>query len=131
MRLAIISVLVFTISLLAAPVPKDRKKNSSFYGTWRVQEGNTETWKFNEDGTGQYGNVYPTYTGKAIFKLNESVYPYELDWSQDGGTSWHLALYGFEDDKLIINFGSTGAPRAKNLTDPAGARRIVFKRFEE
>ena len=103
-------VLLFAPVLVAAPVPKSVKKkddSAEIVGLWASTRGGTTGWWFGEDGKAGTGN--PVQVGcKAIYKVDATQSPKHLDWSQDEGKSWYLAIYEIENDVIRINFGGGG-----------------------
>lgn len=95
----------------AAPVPKELKKKETeadIVGLWASRPGGTTGWWFGPDGNAGTGNPQQVAC-KAIYKTDPTQSPKHLDWSQDGGKTWHLAVYEIENDVLKINFGAGGS----------------------
>ncbi len=113
-------VLLFAPVLVAAPVPKSVKKkddSAEIVGLWASTRGGTTGWWFGEDGKAGTGN--PVQVGcKAIYKVDATQSPKHLDWSQDEGKSWYLAIYEIENDVLRINFGGGGSGKRPAVIGP-------------
>ena len=108
-------------AVVAAPVPKSLKKNgadgSEIVGLWATTPGGTTGWWFGADGNAGTGN--PRQVGcKAIYKVDATQTPKHLDWSQDGGKTWYLAVYEIENDVLRINFGGGGSGKRPTVIGP-------------
>lgn len=98
--------------LVAAPVPKSVKKKDDggdIIGLWVNRPGQTSGWYFHEDGSAGCGTPGVPGGCVAVYKVDATQTPKHLDWSQDGGKTWHLAIYEIENDVLKINFGSGGS----------------------
>ncbi len=106
--------------LVAAPVPKTVKKKdegADIVGLWASTRGGTTGWWFGEDGKAGTGN--PVQVGcKAVYKVDATQTPKHLDWSQDEGKTWYLAVYEIENDVLRINFGSSGSGKRPTAVGP-------------
>lgn len=107
-------------AVVAAPVPKSLKKQpdgAEVVGLWASSPGGTTGWWFAADGNAGTGN--PRQVGcKAIYKVDATQTPKHLDWSQDGGRSWYLAVYEIENDVIRINFGSGGSGKRPTVIGP-------------
>mgnify|MGYP007071110456 CR=1 FL=1 len=107
-------------TLVAAPVPKSVKKKddaTDIVGLWASTRGGTTGWWFGEDGKAGTGN--PVQVGcAAIYKVDATQTPRHLDWSQDNGKTWYLAIYEIENDVLRINFGSNNTGKRPTLIGP-------------
>ena len=116
---AVVALLLVPV-LVAAPVPKSVKKKADendIVGLWASTRGGTTGWWFGEDGKAGTGN--PVQVGcKAIYKVDPTQSPKHLDWSQDEGKTWYLAIYEIEDDVLKINFGSSGTGKRPTAIGP-------------
>lgn len=105
----------------AAPVPKSLKKNvndgSDIVGLWASTRGGTTGWWFAEDGKAGTGN--PRQVGcAAVYKVDATQSPKHMDWSQDGGKTWYLAIYEIEDDVIRINFGTHNSGKRPTVIGP-------------
>ena len=110
MNRALIAISLAVSFAFAAPVPKALKKNNdavSILGVWDDKNPGGQIWFFNSDGTGGAGE--PTKSScPAIYKIDPTQSPKQLDWSQDGGKTWNLSVYELDGDALKINFGVGG-----------------------
>ena len=116
---AVVAVIVVP-AVVAAPVPKSLKKKpdgGDIVGLWATTPGGTTGWWFGADGNAGTGN--PRQVGcAAIYKVDATQTPKHLDWSQDGGKSWYLAIYEIENDVLKINFGPGGSGKRPTVIGP-------------
>jgi hypothetical protein len=104
----LLTLLLSAAPLVAAPVPKGLKKQadgSDIVGLWAKTPGGTSGWYFNPDGSAGCGTPGVPGGCVAVYKVDATQTPKHLDWSQDGGKTWHLAVYEIEGDVLRINFG--------------------------
>jgi len=112
--------LLIAPALVAAPVPKSVKKKddaTDIVGLWASTRGGTTGWWFGEDGKAGTGN--PVQVGcAAIYKVDATQTPKQLDWSQDNGKTWYLAIYEIENDVLRINFGTGGSGKRPTVIGP-------------
>ncbi len=112
--------LVVVPVLVAAPVPKSVKKKddaTDIVGLWASTRGGNTGWWFAEDGKAGTGN--PVQVGcKAIYKVDATQSPRHLDWSQDEGKTWYLAIYEIENDVLRINFGTNNTGKRPTAIGP-------------
>jgi hypothetical protein len=105
---------MFTAASLAvaAPVPKSLRKQADvadIVGLWVKQPGDKTGWYFNADGSAGLGDPVSRSGCQAVYTVDLTQTPKHLNWSQDGGRSWYLAVYEIENDVLRINFGSGGS----------------------
>jgi hypothetical protein len=91
----------------AAPVPKERKKGSSIYGTWKLVETNgqiyqpLETWALTEDGkmTVNNNSIYN-------YKLDFNKSPAHLEYCLDGQTQGQVTgIFDVEGDVMRFRYG--------------------------
>ncbi len=108
--------------LAAAPIPKSLKKEAAakandIVGLWASTPGGNTGWWFGEDGKAGTGN--PREVGcKAIYRVDPTQTPKHMDWSQDEGKTWYLAIYEIENDVLKINFGSNNTGKRPTVIGP-------------
>ena len=116
---AVVAVVVVP-AVVAAPVPKSLKKQpdgTDIVGLWASTPGGTTGWWFGADGNAGTGNPRQVACA-AIYKVDATQTPKHLDWSQDGGKSWYLAIYEIENDVLKINFGGGGSGKRPTVIGP-------------
>jgi uncharacterized protein (TIGR03067 family) len=118
--------------VVAAPVPKQLKKDdqTSIVGEWVEPADKKRSWWFKEDGTAGGGDT-PTQR-KGTYKLDPTTTPKSIDWSDDGGKTWQLGVYGLEDGVLTVNIGREAKdPRPTSFDENARTYKITATRKKD
>ena len=129
-HIGMILVAVCAAAVVAAPVPKQLKKDerAALIGEWEEPADKARIWWFKEDGTAGGGDL-SNPNRRGTFRVDPSTNPKQLDWSTDNGKTWQLGLYSAENDTLKVNIAKDAkAPRPESLVETSETYSITATR---
>jgi uncharacterized protein (TIGR03067 family) len=119
MRVAFLLLLALSASVLAAPIPKDRKKNDDkqlLVGKWtsikfngNANQGSALQLEFDENGTVWTLNPNGGRASEWQWALVEDQSPKQMRWNSKQGNNWDC-VYDLNDDVLLLGFIGRGQP---------------------
>ncbi len=126
-------------SALAAPVPKELKKDDSVEGLWWEARFNdtvnpdaakARRFSFNKDGT---AGIHPT-AGAAphayTYAVDKTTEPRSFSWNGAGGREQYRAVFRIEGDTMFLVFTGVPKPLPKEVKPGVGDVYYELKRLK-
>ena len=138
---ALILVMCAATLALAAPVPKEAKRDDldRIEGEWwearfneivHAETATARRFRFNKDGTAGIYERVGAEPYRYEFAIDQSTTPPSFTWNPKIGRGKYIASYRIEGDMLFIVFTDAAKPIAKEVKPGAGDVYYELKRVK-